>query len=114
MQKKLVQSPWIILLLFITLAGPGCFTYRISTKAGPGTEYSKPKTIHNFFWGALQKPTGGLGTPLCDSLQVNGVSEVKVKTNIAYAAVTVLSLGIWCPLRVQYKCSKPCQVVDRL
>ena len=49
-----------------------------------------------------------------DSLEVNGVAEVTMTTNLGYALITVLTLGIWSPIKVQWKCSKPCQPTGTL
>ena len=85
-----------------------CYTYKVGTQAQAGTEDSKPVTAHAFFWGLIQKPAR-IHTPLCDTLRVNGMSEVTVKTNFGYALITVATLGIWCPVQLQWKCSKPCK-----
>jgi hypothetical protein len=90
-----------------------CYTYKVATHAQAGTEVSKAVTAHSFFWGLVQKPAQ-IHTPVCDSLQVNGMSEVTVKTNFGYALITVATLGIWSPVKVQWKCSKPCKKTDSL
>jgi hypothetical protein len=92
----------------------GCFSYRISTHAQAGTGMSKTTTAHSFFWGLAQSPKNGITTPNCDSLDVNGMSVVKVKTNLGFALITVATLGIWSPVQVQWQCSKPCQQSGRL
>jgi hypothetical protein len=85
-----------------------CYTYRVATHAQPGTEVSKPFTAHSFFWGLVQKPPE-IHTPVCDSLGVNGLAEVTVKNNFGYSLITVATLGIWSPVRVLWKCGKPCK-----
>lgn len=89
-----------------------CYNYRLATKAQPGTEVNS-KTAHSFFWGLARKP-GLITTPLCDSINANGVSEVTVRTNLGYSLITVATLGIWCPVRIEWKCGKPCQVNGHL
>ncbi|MES2372782.1 MAG: hypothetical protein V4557_09395 [Bacteroidota bacterium] len=91
-----------------------CYSYRISTRAQPGAEFSKTTTAHSFFWGLAQNPKNGITTPNCDSLDVNGMSVVEVKTNLGFALITVATLGIWSPMQVRWKCSKPCQQTGRL
>lgn len=103
-------TAWVIA---IPLLLDSCYTYRVTTQAQSGTEASKPVTAHAFFWGLLQKPQE-IHTPVCDSLGVNGVSEVTVKTNLGYALITVVTLGIWSPMKVQWKCSKPCKKTGEL
>jgi hypothetical protein len=100
-------------LLAVTILFSSCFTYKVATHAQAGSELSKPVTANAFFWGLIQKPAQ-IQTPVCDSLGVNGMSEVTVKTNFGYALITVVTLGIWCPMKVQWKCSKPCKKNDTL
>lgn len=83
-----------------------CYTYRVATQAQAGSEASKFTTAHSLFWGLVNSPKDGIHTPVCDSLGVNGLSEVTIKSNFGYALITVVTLGIWSPVRVQWKCSK--------
>lgn len=89
-----------------------CYSYRIATHAQPGTEFNSV-TAHSFFWGLVQNPKE-IATPICDSLNANGVALVQVKNNFGYSLITVLTLGIWCPMKIEWKCSKPCQVTGHL
>ncbi len=106
---KMVILPAIIFSIFFC----SCYSYRVGTHAQAGTEVSKPITAHSFFWGLVNKPNE-IHTPICDSLQVNGVAEVTMKTNLGYAFITVLTLGIWSPMKVEWKCSKPCKKTGSL
>ena len=96
-----------ILIGVLALLLNSCYTYKVATRAQAGTEVSNTITANSFFWGLVQKPAV-IHTPLCDSLGVNGLSEVTVKSNLGYALITVITLGIWCPVKLQWKCSKPC------
>ena len=102
-----------VCLLSAALSFSSCYTYRVATSAQAGSELSKPVTAHAFFWGLIQKPAE-IHTPVCDSLEVNGLSEVIVKTNLGYAAITVVTLGIWSTMKVQWRCSKPCKKTGSL
>lgn len=110
----LPSSRILVCILAFSLLFSSCFSYRVSTHAQPGTEISKTTTAHSFFWGLAQAPKGGITTPNCDSLEVNGMSVVKIKTNLGFALLTVATLGIWCPMQVQWQCSKPCQKTGKL
>lgn len=90
-----------------------CYNFKVATRAQAGTEAPKPVTAHSFFWGLAQKPVK-ISTPICDSLDVNGMAEVTMKNNFGYSLITVVTLGIWCPMRVEYKCSKPCKKTGSL
>jgi hypothetical protein len=107
------RLPVLLFALAILAILPGCYSYRIGTHAQAGTEVKKA-TAHSFFWGLIQKPKDGIKTPNCDSLQVNGMSDVKVKTNFGYALITVCTLGIWAPIQIEYKCGKPCQKIGEM
>jgi hypothetical protein len=99
-------------LLTCLLLFSSCYTYRVATHAQPGTEFNS-RTAHSFFWGLVQNPKE-ISTPICDSLNVNGVALVQVKSNFGYSLITVLTLGIWSPMKIEWKCSKPCQVTGHL
>lgn len=99
-------------LLSITLLFSSCYNYRIATRAQPGTEVTSA-TAHSFFWGLAQKPST-ITTPNCDSLDVNGMAEVTMKSNFGYSLITVVTLGIWSPMKLEWKCSKPCKKTDTL
>src|SRR6201994_4765049 len=97
-----------LMLAAIPLLLSSCYSYRVSTHAQPGAEFNSV-TAHSFFWGLVQNPKE-IATPICDSLNANGVALVQVKNNFGYSLITVLTLGIWCPMKIQWKCGKPCQV----
>jgi hypothetical protein len=99
-------------LLACSLALCNCYSYRVATHAQAGTEF-QTRTAHSFFWGLVQNPKE-ISTPICDSLNTNGVSIVQVQSNFGYSLITVLTLGIWSPMKIQWKCSKPCQVSGHL
>ncbi|WP_301922229.1 hypothetical protein [Ferruginibacter sp.] len=107
------RNIFLVGLLSAALFLNSCYSYRVATNAQAGSEVSKTVTAHSFFWGLVQKPKE-IQTPVCDSLGVNGMSEVIVKTNFGYSLITVVTLGIWSPVKVQWKCSKPCKKTGSL
>ena len=96
-----------IVVLFATccVVFSSCYTYRIATHAQSGTGARK-MTAHSYLWGLAQQKD--IPTPNCDSLGIYGMSEVRVRNNIGYALITIATLGIYCPIRLEYKCGKPC------
>ena len=108
--KHLKRAAYL-LVLAITLHS--CYTYRVSTQAQAGTEVTVVNA-NSYFWGLLQDPKRGITTPNCDSLDLNGMSVVKVRNNFGYALITVVTLGIWCPMKIEWRCSKPCQKIGHL
>ncbi len=105
----------VVCLLLYTVSCSSCFTYRVTTHAQATTDNTpaNSRKACSLFWGIINKPQV-ITTPVCDSLGVNGVSEVVVKTNFGNALVTILTLGIYCPVRVEWKCAKPCRQTQTL
>lgn len=97
-----------VMIIAIAFTMNSCYTHRVSTQAQEGTELSETVTSHSLFWGLVQKPAE-IHTPVCDSLGVNGMSQVTVKSNFGYSLITVATLGIWSPVQFQWRCSKPCK-----
>ena len=95
-----------VAFLAVMVASQGCYHYRISpTKFDPATEY-KSATVHGLFWGAAQSPKILYADNCVGS---NRLDEVRMTTNLGYSLLTVATLGIWCPMKVEWKCAKPCQ-----
>ena len=97
-------------LLFVAIwSCSSCFSYRITTHAQGSTDNipANHKKAYSLFWGLINKPQV-ITTPVCDSMGVNGISEVVVKTNFGNTLITIFTLGIYCPVRVEWKCAKPC------
>lgn len=103
------------ILIVYALSMSSCYTYRVATHAQGATDNVPYNTKHTYslFWGLLNKPQE-IHTPNCDALGVNGVSEVVVKTSFGNALLTVVTLGIYCPVKVEWKCAKPCQQTQQL
>lgn len=110
--KLLTFTRKIVVLPCLVISLQSCYTYRINTHAQTGSEATS-RNVSSLFWGLVQKPKQ-ITTPNCDSLGVNGMAEVKTKTNLGYAFITVATLGIWCPMKIEWRCSKPCQNVEPL
>src|ERR1044072_6448833 len=96
-----------IALLFAAgcMAFSSCYTYRVATHAQSGTGVRKV-TAHSYFWGLAQQKD--IPTPSCDSLGIYGMSEVRVRNNFGYTLITIITLGIYSPIQLEYKCGKPC------
>lgn len=102
--------------LILALALQSCYHYRVSSaNFDPGTEYQR-KTVHSYLWGAVQSRDNGIDvvTANCDAVKINKLDEVRVTTNLGYALITVVSLGIWCPMQIEWKCAKPCSTIGEI
>jgi len=98
------------MLIAVMLSGSGCYSYRLATHAQPSTGVTPKNKVRtcSLFWGLINKPQI-IHTPVCDSLGVNGVAEVHVKNNFGNALLTVCTLGIYCPITLEWQCATPCQ-----
>lgn len=115
MKNQIKHSPVFIPLRFgaamilILVALNGCYHYNVhAPNFDPATEYQK-KTAHSLFWGLAQKDVSAE-----NCVASHGIDEVRVTTNLGYAIITIATLGIWCPMTVEWKCAKPCQPDDEL
>ena len=78
----------------------GCAHYRVVVpEPTPATDYEKA-TMHVFFWGAIEE------TLVADNCVDNVLDEVRSKRTLPNVLATVLTLGIWMPLDVEWKCAK--------
>ena len=109
---QIIRKSCIIFFLSTTLLLTSCYSYRVGTLAQKGTEVNS-QVAHSFFWGLVKKPKE-ISTPLCDSIQANGMSEVTAKTNLGYALITVVTLGIWAPMKLEWYCGKPASTIQPL
>ncbi len=110
MMKKFLyrRETAIVCLLSISIFFSSCYSYRVATKDLEGAEATGTITTHSFFWGLAQSPKE-IHTPVCDTLGANGMAEVTVKNNFGYSLITVVTLGIWSPIKLEWKCAKPCK-----
>lgn len=99
-----------LLLLSLLLSASGCFHYRLTpvTPDGeplpPATE-PESATVWSFAWG-LAQPT--VAPANCEG---NGAAEVTTTTNLGYALLTVITLGIVAPAEVEWRCAKDAPTV---
>lgn len=82
-----------------------CYSYRIATHAQGGTESIKV-IAKSYAWGMLQNPPL-ISTPICDSLDARGIASLKVKKNLGRNLVTMLTLGFYSAVELEYQCGKP-------
>jgi hypothetical protein len=99
-----------VLVIILLIPLQSCYHYRVlSTYSDPSTEY-KEKVLWSYCWGLVNSPQQFV-VPNCDQ---NSLDEVKITSTFGQNLLTVVSLGVVCPIKVQWKCHKPCQRVDDL
>lgn len=98
--------PTAVAVLLLLVYSGGCYHYRIATpEENPATEWKPPKrkVVHALAWGLLNKPQSAVASG-CET--TNSLDQVRITTNLGYTIITVLTLGFWSPLEVEWRCSK--------
>ena len=90
------------LLLWLALSS-GCYHYRAQAPdiaGAPATEYSG-EVVWSLVWGLVQE------NPRIDNCNNQPLAEVRVTTNFGFALLTVVTLGLAAPAKVEWRCAKP-------
>ncbi|MEP6626856.1 MAG: hypothetical protein ABJA32_02690 [Ginsengibacter sp.] len=101
---------------FIIFAGSllqSCTTTRVVTKYDCDTFANNPinkKTTWTFAWGLVQPKDIN---PKCDT-RFNHMNQVTVKNNLGFALISVVSLGIVMPQRIEWCCAPYSPATDSL
>jgi len=79
----------------------GCWYHRIevSSPVTAATEYVSA-TYWSFAWGAWQRE------PQPTNCNGQALKEVRVSSNLGFALITVVTLGLVAPERIAWKCAK--------
>lgn len=111
---KYLRSRFIIILMIIgTGSLNSCTTTRVVSKYDSDTFANNPlnkKVTWSFAWGLVQPKDIN---PKCDS-RFNHLNQVTVKTNLGFALITVLSLGIVMPQSIEWYCAPYSPATDSL
>ena len=92
----------LLLAIMLGLSLPGCYHSRILVKQpDPATEYES-RVVTSYFWGLVQENS------VAEDCPDNRLDEVRVSTNFGYLLLSVVSLGIVVPMKVEWKCAKDC------
>jgi hypothetical protein len=108
MKKMKIYSANATKFLLVVMLSTGlqsCYHYRVlTTKSDPGTEY-ETKALWSYCWGLINNPKD-FTVPNCPD--TNGLDEVRVTQNAGSLLLTLLTLGIVAPVKIEWKCHKPC------
>lgn len=111
-----VASPRSARVLFAStvLFAGSCYHYHAYQIGGaegreqgnqPATEWQS-RTLHSLLWGTIRQDLAIDNCRLADGTR-QGIEEVRVGTNIVYILASALTLGIWVPVDVSWRCAKP-------
>ena len=88
---------WFCLTALLT---PGCAHFRVAPEGMPPSTSPQIRRVNAVAWGALATRT----TP--DNCHGNGMSAVTVKVTTLDAIATVITLGFWTPVTIEWTCAK--------
>lgn len=104
----LVRGPALAGGLAAILAMQSCAAYRISVPdsdpiqlEGQQDEYVE-RSMNAYFWGSFLDPQ-----IVAAECQGQGINDVVVDRNWLQDLASVLTLGIWMPAEVRYRCKAP-------
>ncbi len=92
-----------VLVLVVGLAwAQGCANYQVRIPdSHPADINYQGRTMHAFFWGTLYDPQ-----VLAAECQGEGINDVVIKRNYLQDLASVLTLGIWMPIEVNFRCEE--------
>ena len=71
----------------------------------PGTEW-KSKNLNCFPWGLIRQDLQITNCRLANGQRL-GIEEIRVGRNFLQVLATFLTLGIWAPARISWRCCRP-------
>ena len=102
-----VKMGRILLIVLIISINESCYHYRVlNTVNDPSTEYEH-KVLWTYCWGLVNKPENYTVT----NCAYGAIDEVRISSNFGCTLLTTITLGFLSPVKVEWKCHKPCQRV---
>jgi hypothetical protein len=96
------RLPLIVLLAGLAVA-QGCASYQVRTPDSDTLDVTyQSESPDALFWGLVLKPQ--VVTAKCGG---SGINDVVVKRNFLHDLASVLTLGIWMPTAVEFRCRAP-------
>jgi hypothetical protein len=109
--KTTAKSLWSLRCLAVMaglLALPGCAQYHLTIPSsdsnqpeGQASEY-QTETMNAYAWGLMLDPQV-VGADKC----TDGINDVFVDRNFGQDLASVVTLGLWMPAEVRYRCKAP-------
>lgn len=99
--------PWLraVVLALLLASAQGCYHYRVAASgpagANPST-FAQSATLHAVLWGLVQDQSL---EHVC--AQDEALARVRTTSNFGYTLLTVVTLGMWAPVQVEYACANP-------
>jgi hypothetical protein len=71
----------------------------------PGTEW-RSKTLNSFLWGLIRQDLPITNCRLANGQRL-GIEELRVGRSFLQGLAAVLTLGIWAPTTISWRCCRP-------
>lgn len=93
----------VLVLLAVLACAQGCASYQLRIPdSDPAVETYEGGAMNAYVWGIWYNPQ-----VMAAECQGEGINDVVVKQNYLQALATVVTLGIWMPTRVTFRCKAP-------
>ncbi|MGI8634512.1 MAG: hypothetical protein ACR2KZ_03815 [Segetibacter sp.] len=113
---RIIERPALLTVILFAMVLPffSCSTIYVYQAGGPqgreagnqpATEWNS-KPSNTFLWGAVRQDVRIENCVLGDGSRLN-IEEIKVEKNLGRIVATVLTLGIWEPVKISWRCAKP-------
>ena len=92
----------LVVLMAVLVASQGCSTHQVRTpNSDPLQQTYQSASPQAYFWGLVLSPQ--VVTASC----ADGVNDVVVKRTYLHDLASVITLGIWMPSEVEFRCRAP-------
>lgn len=71
----------------------------------PSTEW-KSKNLNSFLWGLIRQDLPITNCRLANGQRL-GIEEIRVGRSLGQTLATFLTLGIWAPAKISWRCCRP-------
>ena len=117
MKKNIIRKKQLLLFIPLILwasINDSCTTIHAYQTGGPqgrelgnqpATEW-KSQRSNTFLWGAIRQDVKIENCSLGDGSRTN-IEEFKIEKNFGSIIASVLTLGIWEPMKISWRCAKP-------
>lgn len=93
----------VLVLAAVLACAQGCATYRLTIPdSDPQVQTYQGRLVHAYFWGSWYDPQ-----VLAAECQGEGINDVAIERTYLHDLASVLTLGIWMPITVHFRCKAP-------
>ena len=101
-------------LVLLQLGTAGCYRYHLLAPEPDPVVTSCRRTVHTLAWGLITRDTrsthceGAVPDTVASACrQSNAIDQVRVSSNFGFTLLTIVTLGFWSPIELQWHCAKP-------